>query len=55
MTTKSVVEVKKTLVIHRKPVKQKQSLFRPKAKTVKAKYLSTPLKGQEKPGYFLVI
>lgn len=56
MSTESVIEIKKKrLVTHRKPIKQEQALLRPKAKTVEAKYLSTPLKGQEKPRYFLVI
>lgn len=33
-------------------VKQKHALLRPKGKTAKVKYLSTPLKGQAKPRYF---
>ena len=52
MTTKCVIEINKRLQNHRKPVKQNKRLTRPKTKIEKAKYQSTPLKGQEKPRYF---
>ena len=61
LTTQTVVEINKKVITHTPTafnqrgnnlVKQKHALLRPKGKTAKVKYLSTPLKGQAKPRYF---